>query len=260
MLLDRIDEQALVRSDVIPWSSPVPSFGDPSRARVATLGLNPSNREFVDTEGRELDGKIRRFPTLNSLGLRSWSTARREHVELIVDACQAYFLRNPYDGWFRKLDFVIASTQASYYDERNRACHLDLIPFATTRKWTELKREQRSSLLRFAGDTLARVLRDTPVRVMVLNGASVVRQFEELAEVRLHRRRHENWTLPRRDEKGVCGVSYSGTVRTIAGAALSREILVLGFNHNLQSSFGVTSNVARAIRGWIGRASQEALR
>jgi hypothetical protein len=43
-------------SNVIPWACPIPSFGDLTRARVATLGLNPSNREFVDERGNELDG------------------------------------------------------------------------------------------------------------------------------------------------------------------------------------------------------------
>jgi hypothetical protein len=54
---------------VIPWSSPVPYFGSPSSAIIGTVGLNPSNREFVDSSGNELDGPARRFHTLNSLGL-----------------------------------------------------------------------------------------------------------------------------------------------------------------------------------------------
>ena len=66
-----INDRALVKANVIPWSSPVISFGDLSRARVATLGLNPSNREFVDDAGIELDGPSRRFPTLRSLKLDS---------------------------------------------------------------------------------------------------------------------------------------------------------------------------------------------
>ena len=44
------------------------------------------------------------------------------------------------------------------------------------------------------------------------------------------------------------------------GYALSRELLVLGFNHNLQSSYGVTSQVIDAIRHWVGNAAIEVLR
>ena len=35
------------------------------------------NREFVDVTGEELDGDSRRFPTLGSLGLRTWVTVER---------------------------------------------------------------------------------------------------------------------------------------------------------------------------------------
>ena len=56
-------------TDMIPWSCPVPAFGDLLNSFVATLGLNPSNREFVDEEGNELEGAARRLHTLRSLSL-----------------------------------------------------------------------------------------------------------------------------------------------------------------------------------------------
>src|SRR6266700_2791620 len=107
-LIDRLDSSAMSGTDVIPWGAPVPSFGDLSLARVATLGLNPSNREFVDDGGDELQGPNRRFHTLNSLGLRRWSEVNARHLLLILDSCRTYFLGNPYDRWFKRLDYVIA--------------------------------------------------------------------------------------------------------------------------------------------------------
>ena len=53
-LIDRIENPALINAGIIPWACPVPSFGDPKKSTVATLGLNPSNREFVDPNGNEL--------------------------------------------------------------------------------------------------------------------------------------------------------------------------------------------------------------
>ena len=50
-LIDRFDAPELAEADVIPWGCPVPSFGDLSSSQVATLGLNPSNKEFVDEVG-----------------------------------------------------------------------------------------------------------------------------------------------------------------------------------------------------------------
>src|SRR5438045_226057 len=103
-LLDRLDSPALAETDVIGWGCPVLFFGDLSNSRVATLGLNPSNREFVDEAGIELSGCVRRFHTLQSLGLSSWSQASAMHLELIINNYCDYFDANPYDVWFKRLD------------------------------------------------------------------------------------------------------------------------------------------------------------
>lgn len=258
-LIERLVHAASLQTDVIPWSSPVPAFGDPMRARVATLGLNPSNREFVDCSGNELDGASRRFHTLRSLGLSRWSEANEYHTQLIMESCCAYFYRNPYDSWFKKLDFVISGTEASYYGESELACHLDLIPFATAHKWTELTRQQRFTLLKISGDALASLIRESPIQLLVLNGRSVVQQFEEISGKTLDRRQMSRWALPREAHAKVLGYAYSGAVSEVSGIKLGRELLVLGFNHNIQSSFGVTKQVTEGIRDWIAKASMEAV-
>jgi hypothetical protein len=237
----------------------VPTFGDVSRSRVATLGLNPSNREFVDHLGNELDGALRRFHTLNSLLLPCWSRASSNHLKLIVSSCQRYFQNNPYDGWFKALDNLISGTHASYYGRSARACHLDLIPYATSCKWTELSLRQRTTLLFSAGDSLGLLLRDSPVRILVLNGQTVVNNLELIANVEFEKEEIPSWTLPRKDSYGVRGYAYRGVVREIGGIKLRRELLVLGFNHNIQSSFGVTTKVKLAIKQWIARWSQRPL-
>ncbi len=258
-LVKCLDHTALSGTNVIPWSCPVPSFGDLSRSRVATLGLNPSNREFVDDSGNELEGPSRRFHTLKSLGLTRWSDANVRHLHLIIDSCRAYFRRNPYDGWFTKLDHIISGTKASYYDVSAMACHLDLIPYATACKWTELTRHQRSSLLALAGDTLGFLLRHSPVRLLILNGTSVVVQFQDISGIHLEKQAMQDWSLPRRSHSGVRGFSYKGSMRCLSGVTLDREVLVLGFNHNIQSSFGVTLEVTDAIRRWIAQTANEAI-
>jgi len=244
---------------VIPWSSPVPSFGDISTARIATLGLNPSNREFVDEAGTELDGKLRRFHTLKSLGISRWSDATTSHLHKIRDACSNYFCRNPYDGWFKRLDHIISGTGASYYGESRNACHLDLVPYATACKWTDLHREDRTSLLSDSGDSLGLLLRDAPVEALVLNGRSVIAYFEKIADIQLKREKISGWELPRQGSEGVPGVAYTGFVKVVSGVQLARQIMVLGFNHNIQSSFGVTKRVTDAIRRWVATTVGEAL-
>ena len=260
ILLDRLADDAAREADVIAWGCPVPAFGDPTAARVASLGLNPSNREFVDDDGAELAGDARRFHTLTSLGLSAWDDADADHLDRILASCCDYFAGNPYDRWFRRLDTVVSATGASFYDPSSPACHLDLIPYATARKWTALKSEQRSSLLRLAGDTLGLLLRRSAIHVLILNGQTVVSHFQEATGIALERTEMPDWALPRQSGADVAGYSYQGCVDTVSGCPLPQELLVLGFNHNLQSSYGVTSSVIEAIRRWIGDVTKEALR
>lgn len=259
-LISQLGDSEMESFKVIGWGSPVPSFGDISRATVATLGLNPSNREFVDRNGNELDGESRRFPTLGSLGIQRWSEARSSHHAAIAESCRGYFFRNPYDGWFKQLDHVIGGTEASYYDDDCQACHLDLIPFATACKWTDLSRHERQRLMEMVGDTLARLLVDSPIRILVLNGRSVVEELQRLAESPFERREMTGWALRRNGKARVAGFGYKGVLSRLAGVEFGREILVLGYNHNLQSSFGVTNEVRGSIRRWIAKEAREFLR
>lgn len=252
-LIERLCNPALSAADVIPWGSPVPSFGNPLKATVATLGLNPSNLEFVDARGHELRDQSRRFHTLSSLGLTRWSDTTKQHVELIAKSCHDYFSHNPYDGWFRALDNLISGTKASYYDPETHACHLDLVPYATAKKWTELSHKQKASLLELTGDTLGLLLLDSAIRLLILNGQTVVSNFEEIAGAQLDKKVMPDWTLPRRSGDGVKGYAYSGIVESVAGIPLNRPLIILGYNHNIQSSFGVTNQVKSSIREWISK-------
>jgi hypothetical protein len=105
-----LDSGRLADRNVLEWGCPVPFFGDVSRARIATVGINPSNREFVDDSGYELRGEAQRLPTLGSLGADSWAQVDAEGVRAIVGACRDYFRRNPYDRWFGVLERVLASS------------------------------------------------------------------------------------------------------------------------------------------------------
>lgn len=257
-MVERMDDASLINLGVIPWSSPVLSFGDITCSHVATLGINPSNREFVSLDGNELDGRGRRFHTLRSLGLKRWSDAGVEHLQLILEYCYTYFRRNPYDTWFKKLDRIMAKAQVSYYNSPLKACHLDLIPYATSCKWTELNQTQRNGLLRDAGSTLGRMIADSSIRVLILNGNSVVQNFERVANISLERRAMSLWALPRTKNEQVAGVAYKGVINEIGGIELRHGLLVLGFNHNIQSSFGVTTKVMNAIQRWISQETTEA--
>jgi len=259
-LIDRLDHPGTSAAGVMSWTAPVPTFGNLQESQVATLGLNPSSREYVDGDGRELLGDERRLHTLSSLGLDSWADVESRHLKLIGRACTEYFARNPYDRWFRRLDGVIAGTGGSYYSEEAAACHVDLVPYATAEKWTDLTAEQRTSLLRSAGDSLGILLRDSPVRLLILNGSAVIKHFQSVADGDWVSLAMPDWSLPRRSGRHVPGYAFRSEVHTVCGVDLGHKVVALGFNHNLQSSFGVTRTVVGAIRRWISEQATEVSR
>ena len=181
----RLSSGAFNSSAVLDWGCPVPYFGEVRRAQVATLGINPSNREFVDEGGQELRGDHRRFPTLRSLKLDNWDEASSADLDRIVEACDGYFWGNPYHRWFRVLDAAIGATGASYYSKSQPAAHLDLVPYATSDKWGVLPGQARRDLLDVGADLLGRLLLETRISLLVLNGRAVVREFERSTGVEL---------------------------------------------------------------------------
>lgn len=250
-LLDRLADSAFSSSTVIPWSSPIPVFGNLYTAKIATLGINPSNREFVDATGKELEGKFRRFQTLRSLDLAKWSDATGSHIDVISASCLDYFRRNPYDRWFKRLDAIISGTTASYYHPLSHACHFDLVPYATGSKWSKVGGAERKSLLSIGADTLGQALNLSEVRLLVLNGKTVVQTFERAIGHSFSSTVMRGWSLPRKDGENVIGIAYSGVVSNVGETQLARPLRVIGFNHNIQSSYGVTNSVCSAISNWI---------
>lgn len=251
------DSARLLGTGIIGWSCPVPFFGDIENAQLATVGINPSNREFLAEDGQELVGMNRRLPTLNSLQRSSWLDVEAIQIQELVQYCSTYFLRSPYDRWFQVLERLLAPTGYSLYTKAGGACHLDLVPYATENKWGSLSSSAQRTLLAASKDALARLLRDAQLNTLVLNGQSVVREFERLTSVKLSCTLVSPWNLPRADGKDVKGYSYVGEVSRIAGFDLGSSVTVLGYNHNLQSSYGVTGEVVSAIGDWLAQKMKE---
>jgi hypothetical protein len=94
---------------------------------------------------------------------------------------------------------------------------------------------------------------------LILNGQSVITHFEQLTGITLDRTRMPRWALPRRSGACVHGYASYGRVDAVCGYPLEAQLLVIGFNHNLQSSYGVTSQAIDAIREWIRDCTSGAL-
>ena len=250
-LLSLIDDSRIKNIDVIRWGSPVISFGDFETAKVATLGLNPSNREFLSKDGAMLSEEHRRFETLDSLGINSWLEITEAGRSEALNKCKNYFDLNPYDAWFKSLEKIFLGSGVSYYGLFSNACHLDLVPFATKTKWGDLSARDKQVLLQVSSGLLADILVKSNIKLLVLNGMSVINIFCEYSDCTLEREQKNSWTLPRKNSPGVAGYAYLGRVKHINGKCLGREVKVVGYNHNIQSSFGVTTEVINSINHWF---------
>lgn len=259
-MIDRLDAGRVPGEAILERSCPVPFFGDALTARVATVGLNPSDLEFVDRTGHILVDGQRRLHTLDSLGVGKWGQVGSVELTAILAACREYFRRNPYVSWFGALERILSIGGATYFGDRPTACHLDIVPYATRAKWSLLPHHVRTSLVANTVDVLGRIVRDSGIRVVVLNGRSVVTHFERLIGSKLTKNEVLDWALPRGSGHSVRGVAYQGSTSTIGGVRLDAPLSVVGYNHNLQSSFGMTRLVTNSIGNWVGHAVGEAIR
>lgn len=234
---------------IIEWSTPIPYFGNFENAKIATIGINPSNREFTDSNNTIL--KINRFHTLDSLELNNWDEINENHLLKILDACNQYFEYNPYSQWFNKLEFLLSGTSYSYYFPLSNVCHLDLIPFATLKKWSSLSIKNQKNLLNKCADLLGHIINESKLECIILNGMTVISTFEKVSNISLNKNVQESWQLDRANTSHVLGYSFTGKCNKIGNVKLNREIELIGFNHNIQSSFGITKQVMMNIKNWI---------
>src|SRR5206468_2380616 len=88
----------------VPSSLPVLFFGDPFSATTATVGLNPSDQEYLDPEGTMLTAALQRFETVESLGAESREKLTADQCRRAVRRMRGYFeVGRPVYQWFASL-------------------------------------------------------------------------------------------------------------------------------------------------------------
>lgn len=166
-------------------SLPVLFFGDLFSAQLATIGLNPSRREYLDTHGIELDGTTRRFETLRSLGAVDRGMLEDEQCSRAIERMRCYFQpgKPVFDRWFKRLMCVVGAMGFSY--RAGQVAHLDLVQEATDPTWSELRsiaREEAEELLRRDLPFLRFELEVFQVKTVVCNGRTPFHHVCELMD------------------------------------------------------------------------------
>lgn len=163
---------------------PVLFFGDLFAAEIATVGLNPSDHEYVDQSGVELTGTQRRFETLTSLGAVSRAALTDDQCARAIETMRTYYQREDrIYAWFRGLFRVVEAMDYSY--RAGQVAHLEIVQEATRPAWAELERlAALETKTLFASDRqfLRWQLRNFPVRAVVCNGRTVFDEARGLVD------------------------------------------------------------------------------
>ena len=220
---------------VVPGSTPVVAFGEVRKATVATLGWNPSKVEFLDRNGNELKGAERRLETLSSLGESDLSLASPDAIRRVFEGCNTYFQRCPYRKWFDRLEKILHSLGVSYYS--GTACHLDLVQWATDPTWGKLQQTHKKTLSDADLPFLRQQLSQELIRLLLLNGSGIAKAYSE----------------------GLgCDLTETVISRKIGlklfEGGTAQGTKVIGWNKNLQSSFGVSNEYIKAVGTAIEKA------
>jgi hypothetical protein len=152
-------------ASTIPGTLPVLFFGDLFDAKVASVGLNPSDQEYLSKDGTLLTGPAQRFATTNSLGATDRPSLSDEQCSSAIKWMRDYYEpgKPVYGPWFNALSRVIEGFGASFRDRTS--AHLDLVQESTSPVWSELDGLEREALLKQDLPFLQWEIRAFPLRL-----------------------------------------------------------------------------------------------
>ncbi len=171
--------------DIVKKSIPVPFFGNIEKARVATISINPSNKEFEDKNHKTLIKSKKRFSDREILNATDNDVLNDEQRLTVFDSLINYFNQknnnyyHPYKTWFNWLDRYVGDMfGCSYYD--GTMVNLDIYPWATAIKWGNIDPKTKDNILK-QYSLLKDILLDKEALFdyVYINGATVKNQIEK---------------------------------------------------------------------------------
>ena len=165
--------------EIVVGTTPVISFGDFTKAQVATIGINPSTKEFL-RGGRSpklIAAPGKRLEDFESLSITNHLELTEDKAAKVWRGCQDYFHKNPYH-WFNHFAPVLNAVEVSY--ESGSATHLDLTQWATMPVWRSLELRIKSRLLEEDLDFFIWQNSQPNIKLRLINGRTVLDQVKEL--------------------------------------------------------------------------------
>lgn len=162
-------------------STPVISFGNFEKARIGTLGINPSPKEFFNRDNLLAPDK-KRLIDLESLNLQSHEQITENQAQAVLDGCYNYFNKRPLE-WFDEFEELLNVKSFSYKD--GSASHIDLVQWCTTPEWGKIPSIEQKKLLESDKNFFHWQLENNNMEVIILGGRQVLNQVEAIPEITL---------------------------------------------------------------------------
>ena len=218
----RLRRAPLSDCGVVPDTPPIISFGNFQAARIASVGINPSHREFSH-------GYVK-------CGFGGLADAPASVLREILEDQYSYFQRPAYP-WFKRIGMMVEACGGSYAD--GSAASLDIVQWATKPVWGKLNMAQKRRLLNSDVPFLGEQLRNESIEILLVNGRAVMDVLQAFLPLKLERA----GTI-----SGLPGTPSIADTKLYAGN-LFEKVRVVAWNVNLQGTPGVLdSNVGKIAR------------
>jgi hypothetical protein len=243
VIAERIRRPIPADSFVLAGSLPIVSFGDPDRAVVATLSLNPSWLEFQSPVGNWLLEADRRLASLKSIGISDPRDLDDAQVAQVAAESNLYF-RGPnwYKTWFHWLEALLTNTGAGSYLDGS-ACHLDLVQWATKPAQGQLPLAAWDRLVDEDRAFLQWQLRNSNVSAVLINGVTAVASLVQAGLVGSF------------DDDMIEYETVGGRGQLRVFRAVSDGVLFLGWNKVLAGA--IAREGRRRLTEWVEESLQE---
>jgi hypothetical protein len=236
LLLGRIMTANPRDSFIVERSFPITHFGHLEKARVATIGINPSVREFFD--GRKtptlLDDDHKRVLDRDSIGIRDHEVPSIDDALKVLASYNGYFETPNYYSWFKAMQKWALDPLAVSYVEGTVA-HLDLVQWATKPVWGGIEsKDVREQLVLSDSRFLSEQIRMSRPELVLFNGSTVVNTLKKFG----HFVEEQTGEIP-----GSRGFKYF-----IGRCGDARAI---GWSLNIQSQPDPENQSKKALQAWL---------
>lgn len=171
-----------ISSFVANKSTPVISFGNFERAKIGTLGINPSSREFF-SKNSLLIPSMKRLVDLESLGIQSYDQLDEAMAQEILNGCYNYFNLRPLE-WFCEFEDLLNTANFSY--RNGTASHIDLVQWSTFPKWSAIPVAEQKKLLESDRGFFNWQFENNDMEMVILGGRQVLEQVKVISGISLN--------------------------------------------------------------------------